>query len=364
MPIHVDPVPPQSTMHVTRQTGHYMAGVARAPRVEGRMKKALLPLLFALAAAGQDPGAGAQADSRGHVFPAKPVRLVVPFTPGSSTDMIARLLGPRLAERWGRPVVIDNRPGAGGIIAGAIVATAEPDGHTLMVIGSGFAGSAALNPKLPYDSEEDFAGITQILTTPLVLVVSPVLGVSSVKELITLARSESRQINFASAGLGSGTHYSAELFKLAAGIIAIHVPYRGSPQALTDTMSGRVHFYMSPILPGLALIRSGKLLALGVTTSERALPLPEVPTIAEAALPGFEYQGWGGLLAPGGTPREIVDLISREVGEILALPEVRTEIAKQGAAAKSGTPHAFEALIRSEIAMRRKVWKAAGVKVD
>ncbi|HSC96698.1 MAG TPA: tripartite tricarboxylate transporter substrate binding protein [Burkholderiales bacterium] len=328
------------------------------------MKQALLQLLFVLAAAGLAPGAGAQADSREPAFPAKPVRLVVPFTAGSSTDIIARILGPRLAERWVKPVVIDNRPGAGGILAGDIVAAAEPDGHTLMVVGSGFAGSAALNSKLPYDSVEDFAGVTQILTTPLVLVVSPALGVSSIKELIALARHESQQINFASAGLGSGTHYGAELFKLAAGINAIHVPYRGSPQALTDTMSGRVHFYMSPILPGVPLIKSGKLLALGVTTRERALPLPDVPTIAEAALPGFEYQGWGGLLAPGKTPREVVYLISREVGRILALPEITMEFAGQGAAVKPSTPEAFEALIRSEIAMRRKVWKAAGVKVE
>lgn len=328
------------------------------------MKQALLQLLFVLAASGAAPGAGAQAVSREPAFPVKPVRLVVPFTAGSSTDIIARILGPRLAERWGKPVVIDNRPGAGGILAGDIVAAAEPDGHTLMVVGSGFAGSAALNPSLPYDASEDFVAITQILTTPLVLVVSPALGVSSVKELIALARQKSRQINFASAGIGSGTHYCAELFKMTAGIRAIHVPYRGTPQALTDTMSGRVHFYMSPMLPGVPLIKNGQLLALGVTSRERVLTLPDVPTIEEAALPGFEYQGWGGLLAPGKTPRETVYLISREVGRILARSEVTNQITDQGAAAKPSTPEAFEALIRSEIAMRRKVWKAAGVKME
>jgi tripartite-type tricarboxylate transporter receptor subunit TctC len=328
------------------------------------MKRAFLPLLFALVAAGPVSGVGAQVDSREHGFPAKPIRLVVPFTPGSSTDMIARLIGPRLTERWGRPVVIDNRPGAGGIIAAEIVAAADPDGHTLMVVGSGFAGSAALNSRLPYDPFADFAPVTLILTTPLVLVVAPALGVNSVKELIALARRESQLVNFGSAGLGSGTHYAAELFKLAAGVRAVHVPYRGSPQALADTTTGRVHFYLSPILPVVPLVRSGKLLALGVTTRERALPLPEVPTIAEAALPGFEYQGWGGLLAPGKTPRGIVLLISREVGRILEHSEITMEIANQGAAAKPSTPEAFDALIRDEIATRRKVWKAAGVKVD
>ena len=328
------------------------------------MKRAFLPLLFALAAAGHATGAGAQADSREHDFPAKPIRLVVPFTPGSSTDMIARLIGPRLTARWGRPVVVDNRPGAGGIIAAEIVAAADPDGHTLMVVGSGFAGSAALNSRLPYDSIEDFEPVTLILTTPLVLVVAPALGVNSVKELIALARRESQLVNFGSAGLGSGTHYAAELFKLAAGIQAVHVPYRGSPQALADTMSGRVQFYMSPILPGVPLVRNGKLLALGVTTRERAQALPNVPTIAETALPGFEYQGWGGLLAPGKTPRGIVQLLSREIGRILEHSEITKEIAKQGAEAKPSTPEAFDALIRDEIATRRKVWKAAGVNVD
>lgn len=328
------------------------------------MKKALLPLLLVLAAAGCVSGAGADTGSPVRAFPAKPVRLVVPFTPGSSTDIIARLIGPRLAERWGQPVVIDNRPGAGGIVAADIVAAAEPDGHTLMVVSSSFSGSAALKSKLPYDPVENFAGVSLILTTPLVLVVSPNLGVSSVKELIDLARHESRQINFASAGLGSGSHYSAELFKLTAGINAVHVPYRGSPQALTDTMSGRVEFFMSPVLAAVPLIGSGKLVALAVTTRERALPLPKVPTIDEAALPGFEYRGWGGLLAPGKTPRVIVHRVSRDIGQILALPEVASEIVKRGATAKSSTPEAFKELIQVEIATRRKVWKAAGVTVQ
>lgn len=328
------------------------------------MKQALLQSLLVLAAAGLSTAAGAQAASRDPAYPTKPIRIVVPFTAGSATDIIARLIGPRLAERWGRPVVIDNRTGAGGIVAAGIVAGADPDGHTLMVVGSGFAGSAALHSKLPYDSVEDFSGITQILTTPLVLVVSPALGVKSAEELIALAKQKPGGINFGSTGLGGGTHYGAELFKLAAGIDAFHVPYRGSPEALTDTMAGRVQFFMSPILSGVPLIKSGRLLALGVTTRERAVPLPDVPTIAEAALPGFEYQGWGGLLAPGETPRRIINLLSREVGRILELPEVKEQIAIQGAAARSSTPEAFDELIRDEITMRRKVWKAAGVKVE
>jgi tripartite-type tricarboxylate transporter receptor subunit TctC len=329
------------------------------------MKRALLQSLLAFAAAGCSAGAGAQATSPVPGFPAKPIRIVVPFTPGSATDIIARVVGPKLAERWGRPVVIDNRPSAGGIVACTIVAEATPDGHTLMVTGSNFAGSAALYAgKLPYDAVRDFSGITQFATTPLVLVVGPSLGVKSVKELIALAREKKGQLNFASTGLGSGPHYGAELFKLAAGIGAVHVPYRGSPETLTDVMSGRVQFVLSPVLAAAPLIRSGRVLALGVTTPYRAQALPEVPTIAEAGLPGFEYQGWYGMLAPGKTPRKIVNLLNAEVGHVLDLPETRERIANQGAAAKRSTPEAFDQLVRDEITTRTKVWRAAGVKVE
>lgn len=323
------------------------------------MKPALLQALLTLAAASIFPAAGATD------YPSKPVRIVVPFTPGSATDIIARVVQPRLAERWGRPVVIDNRPSAGGIVACTTVAEATPDGHTLMVTGSNFAGSAALYAgKLPYDAVKDFSGVTQFATTPLVLVVGPSLGVKSMKELIALAREKKGQLNFASTGLGSGPHYGAELFKLAAGIGAVHVPYRGSPETLTDVMSGRVQFVLSPVLAASPLVRSGRVLALGVTTVERAPALPDVPTIAEAGLPGFEYKGWYGMLAPGKTPRKIINALNAETGRILDMPEIRERIASQGAAAKSSTPEAFDKLVRDEIATRTKVWKAAGVKVE
>ena len=329
------------------------------------MKPTLLQSLLVLAAAGVSAGVGAQPAATERAYPARPVRIVVPFTPGSATDIIARIVGPKLAERWGRPVVIDNRPSAGGIVACTTVAEATPDGHTLMVTGSNFAGSAALYAgKLPYDAVRDFTGITQFATTPLVLVVAPSLGVKSVKELIALAHEKKGQLNFGSTGLGSGPHYGAELFMLAAGIGAVHVPYRGSPESLTDLMAGRVHFILSPVLAAAPLVKGGRLLALGVTTTYRAQALPNVPTIAEAGLPGFEYQGWYGMLAPGKTPRKIVNLLSAEVGGILDLPETRERIANQGAAARRSTPEAFDKVVRDEIATRTKVWKAAGVKVE
>ena len=329
------------------------------------MKPTLLQSLLVLAAAGVSAGVGAQPAATEPAYPARPVRIVVPFTPGSATDIIARVVAPRLAERWGRPVVIDNRPSAGGIVACTTVAEATPDGHTLLVTGSNFAGSAALYAgKLPYDAVRDFSGITQFATTPLVLVVAPSLGVKSVKEFLALAREKKGQLNFGSTGLGSGPHYGAELFMLAAGIGAVHVPYRGSPESLTDLMAGRVHFILSPVLAASPLVKGGRLLALGVTTTYRAQAMPDVPTIAEAGLPGFEYQGWYGMLAPGKTPRKIVNLLSAEVGGILDLPETRERIANQGAAARRSTPEAFDKIVREKIATRTKVWKAAGVKVE
>ena len=328
------------------------------------MKKALLQTLLLLAAIGVFGRAGAQAIPAASDYPNRPIRIIVPFTPGSANDIIARIVSPKLAERWGRPVVIDNRPSAGGIVGCTIIAEAAPDGHTLMVTGSNFAGSAALYSKLPYDPVRDFAGVTQFASTPLVLVVAPTLGAKSVKELIALAREKPDQLNYGSTGLGSGPHYGAELFKLVAGIKAVHVPYRGSPESLTDLMAGRVHFILSPVLAATPLVRGGRVLALGVTTTYRAQALPEVPTIAEAGLPAFEYQGWYGMLAPGKTPRKLINLLSAEVGKILDMPEIKERIASQGAIAKASSPEAFDNLVHNEIKTRRKVWKAAGVKAE
>jgi len=325
------------------------------------VERALTQTLLALAMTGFAVAAGAQAPDP-H---AKPVRIVVPFTAGSATDIIARIVSPRLAERWGRTVVIDNRPSAGGIVACSIVAEANPDGNTLLVTGSNFAGSAALYAgKLPYDPVRDFAGVSQYASTPLVLVVAPSLGVKSVKDLIALAREKKGQLNFGSTGQGSGPHYGAELFKLVAGIGAIHVPYRGSPESLNDLMGGRVHFILSPVLAAAPLVRGGKLLALGVTTTYRAQALPDVPTIAEAGLPKFVYQGWYGMLAPGKTPRRTIDQYSGDVGRIIETQDVKDRIGNLGALAKRSTPGEFDKLVHEEIVTRTRVWKAAGVKIE
>jgi len=306
--------------------------------------------------------AGVHAQSN---YPTKPIRMLVPFTPGSATDIIARIIGPKLAEKLGRQIVVDNRPSAGGIVAFTIVAEATPDGHTLTTTGSNFAGSAALYAaKLTFDPFRAFTGITQIASTPLILVVSSSLGAKSVKELIELAKQKPGQLNFGSSGIGSGPHYGAALFQLAAGINVVHIPYRGSPEAFTDMIAGRVDYFLSPIMAAVPYIKSGRVLALGVTTTQRAPPMPDVPTIAEAGLAGFEYQGWYGLLAPGKTPRKIVNLLSKEIGDIVDLPDIKERIASLGAAAVRSTPEEFDKLVHDEIRMRTKVWQAAGVKVD
>jgi len=290
--------------------------------------------------------------------------MLVPFSPGSASDILARLIGPKLNEAWGQQFVVDNRPSAGGTVAGSIVATALPDGYTLLVTSSAFAGSAALYNNLPYDSVRDFAPITQIASTPLIIVVAPSLGVKTLKELLALAKQKPGQLNFASTGIGSGTHYAAELFNYVAGISAVHVPYKGVPEGLNDTLSGRTHYHVAPVLPAMSLIRSGRLLALAVTTTQRIALLPDVPTAAEAGVPGYEYDGWYGVIAPAKTPRAVINKLHTEIARILESADIRDKIVSQGAAVKTGGPQAFEKLIREEIVTRRKIFTAAGVKAE
>jgi tripartite-type tricarboxylate transporter receptor subunit TctC len=297
-------------------------------------------------------------------YPTRPIRVIVPFTPGSASDLLARMIGPKVAEAWGQQVVVDNRPSAGGTVAASIVATSAPDGHTLMLTSSAFAGAAALYDKLPYDSIRDFRGVSLVAQTALALVVSPTLGPKSVKELIALAQQKPGQLNFGSSGIGSGTHYGGELFNLAAGIKAVHVPYRGTPEVITDTISGRMHYAMSPLLAAVPHVRGGRLMAVGVTSPQRLPMIPDVPTIAEAALPGFEYQGWFGVIAPARVPRVLIDRLSREIVRIIALPDIQERISRDGSMPKSSTPAEFDKLIRDEIATRTKVFKAAGAKAN
>lgn len=297
-------------------------------------------------------------------FPNKPIQIVVPFSAGSQTDILARMVGKKMSENWGQPVVVVNRPGGGGIVGSSIVARAAPDGYTLLAHSSGFAVAATLYSKLPYDTLKDFAGVTQISTGPHVLVVTPSLGVKSVSDLIALAKRKPGQINFGSAGIGGSTHLSGEQFRLAANIDVVHVPYKGTPEALIDTMAGRIQYFISPIGPALSFIKDGRLLALAVTTARRSPVLPDVPTVAEAALLGFEYDGWVGLWAPAKTPKAVLDQLSNEVARILSLPDVRGHMQSHGSVPKSSTPEEFAKFTRAEIEKLGKVVKASGARAD
>jgi tripartite-type tricarboxylate transporter receptor subunit TctC len=304
---------------------------------------------------------GCAASAAGADLGSRPMRMIVPFTAGSGSDMLGRLIAPKLAEAFGQQVVVDNRAGAGSTIGTAIVAAAIPDGHTLLVTSSGFAGSASIYPQLPYDPVKDFAGITQLIASPLVLVVAPSFGVKSMQELIALAKQKPGQITYASTGVGSGTHYGAELFRLAAKFEATHVPFKGVPEALTDTMTGRVNFYLPPVLAVVPLAKAGRVVPLAVTSPQRSPLLPDVPTPAEAGLPEFVYDGWYGMFVPGKTPRAVIERLSKEMQRILASPEINDKIVGMGGRAQWTPPEQFDRMVRTEIQTRAKVFKAAGV---
>lgn len=292
-------------------------------------------------------------------YPTRPIRMIVPFTAGSGSDTVARVIAPRLFEVLGQRAVVDNRPGAGSTIGTALVGAAAPDGHTLLLTSSGFAGSATLFSKLPYDPVRDFAPITPIMSTALLLVAAPSLGVKSVKELIAMAKQKPGQLTFASTGVGSGTHYGAELLKRAAGFDATHVPYKGVPEAMNDTMAGRVNFYLPPILAAAPLVRDRRLVALAVTGPQRVATLPDVPTAAEAGLPGFAYVGWWGMLAPSKTPRPVIARLSRELEHILGLPDIKEKFEGLGGAPYWTTAAEFDRIIRTEIDTRARVFGAS-----
>src|SRR5438552_337783 len=300
----------------------------------------------------------------GQTYPNKPVHVVVPFTAGSATDILARSFGQKLSEMWGQPVVVENRRGAGGTIGAAVVAKSAPDGYTLLVHSAAHAYNPSIYPNLSFDTVKDFVEISPLAGQPNVLVVSPTLGVKSVAELIALAKQKPGQLNFGSAGTGSGTHINAEKFRLAAGIDVVHIPYKGTPEALTDTMAGRVSYFFSPISAALPNIREGKLIALGVSTAKRSSALPNVPTLAESGLNGFDYNLWVGLFAPAGTPAELVDKINKDVARAVQAPDIKERLANLGAEAMPMTPAEFKAFVHAEIEDSAKVIKAAGIKAQ
>ena len=297
-------------------------------------------------------------------YPTKPVRLVVPFPAGGTTDIIARATAQKLSEAWGQQVIVDNRPGAGGNVGSELVAKSAPDGYTLLM---GTVGTHAINPslyaKMPYDHVKDFAPVILVAGVPNVLVVNPELPVKSIPELIAYAKANPGKLNFASSGNGTSIHLSGELFKAMTGVQMTHVPYKGSAPALTDLVGGQVQLMFDNLPSSLAFIKAGKLRALAVTSTARAAALPDVPTVADF-VPGFEASSWFGILAPAGTPPAIIAKINGEVTKWLATPEAKDKLTAQGANAAGGSPQDFAKHIQAETAKWAKVVKDSGAKVD
>jgi tripartite-type tricarboxylate transporter receptor subunit TctC len=300
----------------------------------------------------------------GQGYPSKPVKIIVPFTAGSATDILARTYGQKLSEMWKQPVVVENHPGAGGTIGAGLVAKAAPDGYTLLVHSAAQAYNPSIYASLPYDTNKDFIDVCALGGQPNVLVVAPSSGMKTVADLIAQAKAKPGQLNFASAGQGSGTHINAEKFKLAAGIDVVHVPYKGTPEALTDTIAGRVTYYFSPISAALPFVRDGKLTALAVSTAKRSSALPNVPTVAESGLAGFDYSLWVGLFAPAGTPADVVDKIARDVRAAAESAEIKERFASLGAEPMPMTSAEFKRFVDTEIVESGKVIKAAGIKAQ
>ena len=298
-------------------------------------------------------------------YPNRPVRLIAPFVPGGPTDIVARLVALKLSENLKQTFVVDNRGGASGAVGMEIAASAPPDGYTLVIGSSGnLAVNPALNPKLPYHPLKDFQPLTQTTSGPQVLVINPTVAAKSVQEFIALAKSRPGQLNYGSGGAGTTTHLGVELFKLAAGVNIVHVPYKGTGQALTDVIGGQVQMMMSSMLPAVPHVKAGRLRALGVTSARRAAGYPELPTLAESGLPGFETTSWHGILAPARTPKAVVARIHAELVKMLNQADVKAIFANQGMDVVASTREDFTAYIRSETVKWAKVIKAIGIKSE
>ncbi len=297
-------------------------------------------------------------------YPLRPIRLVVPQSPGGGTDLYARLVAVPLAEHLGQPVVIDNRPGAGSLIGTDLVAKSAPDGYTLLAMSSSFTIIPGIYKKVPFDPVRDFAPVALLSTYPHLVVVHPAVPANSIKELIALGKAKPGALNFASAGAGTPTQLGAELFNSLAGIRMVHVPYKGGGPAITALLGGEVQVYFGPIATVLPHVKAGKLRALAVTGAKRSPVLPEVPTVAEAGLPGFEQDAWNGLLAPAGTPSAIITKLNSEVSAIMKMPVLHERLAAEGAEAGTLRPEEMGALLKSEIAKWGKVIRQAGITAE
>ena len=324
----------------------------------------MLRLIVCLALATSAANIAAQTRAGG-AYPTKPIRIVVTYPPGGPTDIVARAIGQKLTEAWSQPVVIDNRAGAGGIVGTEVVARAAPDGYTLLLgTSAGLSINPALNPKLPYNAFADFAPISLVVINPQILVFNASFAPNSVKELIQLAKARPGQINYASVGPGSPNHLGMELLKSMAGIDMVHIPYKGTSPAVTDLLTGQVSLMFNSMPSVLQQVRAGKLKGIAVGSAKRSQAAPEIPTVAEAGLPGFEYVTWYGLFAPAATPKEIVATLHQAVVRMLADPQMAQRFASQGAEPASTTPAELGRFMRAEHERWKQVIKSGRIRID
>src|SRR5262245_16505122 len=297
-------------------------------------------------------------------YPSRPIRIIVPQSPGASTDLTARLIAQKLNETYKVPVVVDNRPGSSGIAGTEIVARAVPDGYTLMVVASSFSINPALQPKLPYDAVKDFTAISQLSKFPNMLAAHPSVPVKTLKDVIALAKAKPGQLNYASAGSGTGTHMSAELLKQMTGIDIVHIPYKGGGPAMVATMGGQTQLIIGTSVGLLPHVRTGKLKAIALTSAKRSAAAPEIPTFAESGVPGYEHEPWNGMFAPAKMPKAVVAKLNAGVGRLLHSPEVKKVFEHEGADTVGNSSEQFAAIIKSETAKWSKLVNAAGIKVE
>ena len=323
------------------------------------MNRKYLFLLIILISTGLASLASAQS------YPNKTIRILVGFAPGGSTDIVARLIAQEMTKNVGQQVVVDNRPGAGGNIAAELTSKAPPDGHTLFACTTGvFAIQPFLYSKLPYDPDKGLAPVTQTGSLPYIIVMHPSLPAKNVKEFIAIAKARPGQINYASSGIGTASHLSAALFASAAGINMVHVPYKGTGNAMSDLLAGQVVLLFDQPVSSLPLVQAGKLRVLGISSGRRFSTLKDIPTIAEQGLPGFEAISWAGICAPGGTPKPIVDRIYNEVAKVLKVPELRDRLLRDGIEPVGSTPEQYTEHIKKEAVKWGKVVKDSGARVD
>ena len=298
-------------------------------------------------------------------YPAKTIRIVVPYTAGGGTDIVARIIAQKLGEAWGQQVIADNRPGASGMIAGEIVSKSPPDGYTLIM---GYTGDVAINQslfkKMTFDPVKNFTPVALAATAPMLFVVHPSVPATNVKQVIALAKARPGQLVYASAGVGQPGHLAFELLQHSAKIQLTHVPYKGGAPAVTDLVGGHVMMFFSGIMPAIPHVRSGKLRAIAVSTSKRSPVAPEVPTMIEAGMPGFDLPTWYGVLAPAGTPRDVVTKLSTEVTRAISLPDVKERLLREGADPAPSTPEQFAQFIQSEVAKYASIIREANVRAD